>query len=372
MARFKAHRCGFFLFVASAALGSLTVWGSDSQATAPTKVGASEVKVIWRNCLSVDVKGHTAFLAAAGKGLLLLDSAQGFRQQRALERIGGVSYVRVWGDRAYVVATEQRQVYALDVANPRRPRVLGSVPFDYFVEQMALSGKRLYVACGREGLKVLDVSRPSHLKVIGSVAPLPPGPDYGAGPKPKIMGVAALGSIVYLPDGRVFQMRDPAHPQLVGKWASDGSNGPILRVGNRLIVRGGTSEHSSIEVFDLSDPTRPRRVGQWEDKAAHSLGAFTARGEWIYALVRSVPPSYGGRPPFHVGLHVLRLKDSGALKEAVFVDFMKIPLEKASKPVQMEFYDLAVDGRYAYMAAVGGGLHILDISPLQGAFSRRG
>ena len=72
-------------------------------------------------------------------------------------QIGGPTQaVAVQGRYAYVGVG--LRLVVLDVTNPVTPTEVGATtPFPYFVEDVAVSGERVYVAAGGAGLRVVDI-----------------------------------------------------------------------------------------------------------------------------------------------------------------------------------------------------------------------
>ena len=139
-------------------------------------------------------------------------SATGQEQSTGWQVVGQVGgptqAVAVQGNYAYVGIS--LRLIVLDMTDPATPTEVGATtPFPYFVEDIAVSGTRAYVAAGGAGLRVVDVSDPANPVEIGAWD----SPGYAE-------GVAAAGNTVYLADGpyglRVVDVSDPAHPIPVG------------------------------------------------------------------------------------------------------------------------------------------------------------
>lgn len=281
-----------------------------------------------------------------------------FRQKKV--NVRNVSGVKVGGDRAYSIG--QGFLSVLDISNPRQPRLIGQGQLKGIsaIRQVAINRNWLYLACGERGLKVVDVSKPNTPKMVGEVPPTPPGPDYSAGPKPKTEGIAVLINTAYLLDDngalRVVDMSNPASPQLVGRWDTSVGWGRLLRREHTLFAAGFANK-AVFEVFDLTDPQTPQRVGSWKSASHTQIDAFTVQGNFAYLADSSHVE--GGSP--QIGLHVLDISDLKLPKEVGFFDMSYIV--KGQSRTDLHFYDIAVSGKYAYIAAGRAGLRILNISP---------
>jgi len=135
-------------------------------------------------------------------------TAAGANEPTAWQMVGQIggptTAVALQGDYAYVGVG--LRLVVPDVTNPVTPTEVGSTaPFPSFVEDVAVSGTRAYVAVGPAGLRVVDVSDPADPVELGAWD----SPGYAE-------GVAVSGSYAYVADGpyglRVVDLSDPAHP----------------------------------------------------------------------------------------------------------------------------------------------------------------
>ena len=83
-------------------------------------------------------------------------------------QIGGpTNAVAVQGEYAY--AGVDLRLVVLDISNPITPTEVGSTtPFPYFVEDVAVSGTRVYIAAGGAGLRMVDISNPEDPTELGA------------------------------------------------------------------------------------------------------------------------------------------------------------------------------------------------------------
>lgn len=164
---------------------------------------------------------------------------------------------RMFLDGSTLYATPQfRGALIVDVANPRKPKLLGSVDRGL---RVALVGSRLYVADGSGvivsdndgseelpgGFAVVDVADPRKPRELGRLDALSLGDDeYGA----NVEAVAASGDTVYL----------------------------------GLSVLKGLAVSEYLSVVDVSDPTRPRQVERMKIKKG--ISDLEVVGDTLYAL----------------------------------------------------------------------------------------
>lgn len=104
----------------------------------------------------------------------------------------------------------------LDISDPSSPTLLGrSEVFPAVVEDVAVSGDYVYVAAGRGGLLVFDVSSPASPVQVSTYLM-----SYGAG------SLAVVGHHVFVTDWSTLQVIDvsaPASPMKVGQFETSGT-----------------------------------------------------------------------------------------------------------------------------------------------------
>jgi hypothetical protein len=241
-------------------------------------------------------------------------------------QIGGPTQaVAVQGDYAYVGVG--LRLIVLDVTNPITPTEVGSTPpFPYFVEDIALSGTRAYVAAGGAGLRIVDISNPGNPTEVGAWD----SPGYAE-------GVAVEGNIAYLADGpyglRVVDVTDPAHPTPVGvaydmnyalNVAVSGSYAYLAAAGAGLLVT------------DISDPVQPLEIGTL-DTPGYAYG-IAISGNLAYVA------------DGWEGLRIVNISQPGDPGEVGACDTPGWAL------------DVAVSGTLAYVADGANGLRLVDVS----------
>jgi hypothetical protein len=152
------------------------------------------------------------------------------------------------------------------IEDPSRPRQIGSSVLPGSVNGLALVRDGLVAAgCGAEGIFLIDLA--------GRVPGLRVGLLDTAG---AVWRLERLGDHVLAADGHlgvmVADLRDPAHPLVVGRWRSQGyvmhavAHGPDL-----VLVAEG---RSGLAVLDISDPSAPRLLGRLDtDGEARSVAS---------------------------------------------------------------------------------------------------
>jgi hypothetical protein len=160
-------------------------------------------------------EGNRLYLASY-EGLIIVDLSVPARPA-TLASLGfpGFAYqVAVAGSVAYVGSDlrgennlQDSKVWAVDVADPARPRILGSVTLvGTHVVSLAVRTTTLYVSTWSGGLRLFDVANPA--------APTPL--EVPGGISPFTDGLSVSESRLYLGSGEVLDITTPAAPILLG------------------------------------------------------------------------------------------------------------------------------------------------------------
>lgn len=144
----------------------------------------------------------------------------------------------------------------VSVADPRRPRVLSTLPILY-PNGLALRGPLAFVGVDRSdqnsfpGLHVVDVSDPARPRLRGFLATSYYTPQT----------ITLHGDFAYLTmqpgPPQVVNISNPDAPTLVGQFGSYGTAAIALSEGT---VYAGTS-YSGLEIYSVLNPGKPARIG---------------------------------------------------------------------------------------------------------------
>ncbi len=194
------------------------------------------------------VKGSTLYVADADGGLLILDASDPARPYR----LGGfslkksVSQVKVSGRYAYVVAGVWLLI--LDVSDPANPHRVGL--YEAAVEIVALqpTGSRLYLTEAVGDLRILDVTDPGSIDLLGSYR--------GWGNAPHQLIVSSSRALLARGESglQLVGVSDPTKPTWItgtpwGQVAED-----VALVGNKVLVAGGPQ---GLRVYELQNHLYP-------------------------------------------------------------------------------------------------------------------
>jgi hypothetical protein len=143
-------------------------------------------------------------------------------------------------------------------------------------EDIALSpdGKTAFLADGSAGLKVIDVSNPSSLKLIGFYDDCPNSKQLNG--FARRITISDDGKYVYMADGlsglKIFNVCNPSCPSLVGRLDTKGfSHGIALSPDNNTVFISDNGEDKGtpgLRIIDVSNPCNPKMLSQRDEKWA--------------------------------------------------------------------------------------------------------
>ena len=208
--------------------------------------------------------------AGTGRRLVLLDPANGLRELGHTAVYPDlVEGVAVQNNLAFV-ACGRGGVHIVDVSNRSAPLEVATVTARGPADGVAVSGATLYVANGPYGLLLHDISNPSQPVPLGSVFPTN-----------NVLKVAVSGGLAYLAAAGagllVADVHDPSHPVELGTLATAGFSFDVAVNGSTAYVADGWAGLRSVNVADPSHPIENTTLptGCW------AMGVGIA-GRWIY------------------------------------------------------------------------------------------
>ncbi len=211
----------------------------------PTEAGSFGTP---KSAYTTAVRGHLAYVADAGRGLLVLDISD----PHAPVPVGSSTPFYAWdlvlqGDYAYVASSQAMRI--LSLADPIHPMEVGAAALGDMGMRLAVAGNRAYVAAGKE-FDIIDVSQPSVPAVLSSTVQ----PDLFA------LDVAIAGHYALVASGsglRVVDVSDSAHPQQVGFLRTPGWAFGVAAEGNYAYV---AASGAGLRVVDVTDPANPVEI----------------------------------------------------------------------------------------------------------------
>lgn len=307
----------------------------------PDRVGHHETD---EQAAGITVEGNYAHVAATFGGHRILDVSDpsqpeeiGFAVRGSYDQ--GYSWdVAVDGDEAYV-ANVEIGIRRVDISNPEdraptrgiqqtirrtndnteRHEVLDRPAAIEVVDEFG------FVADQNAGLRILDLSEPDTLRIVGTVDT----PD-------RALDVAVSGNTAFVADRyagiRVIDVSDPFAPREIGFWDDDQHAVQVSRVDGELFLADRQNGLWSLDVASPTDPT-PTWFHHLPELSAFAVNGSTAAAG-----------NEGGV------LRILDLSNRSTSGERGSIDL--------AGPIQA----VVLSGSYAYVAAEDRGLRIVDLS----------
>ncbi len=321
----------------------------------------------------VMIEGRTAFVAAGGAGLVLVDVGHAGSPTvlSTCDTPGEAWDVDVDGDYAYV-ADGSAGLTVVDISDPSAPFVAGSLATPADARGVELTGNLLCLAAT------------SHFHTISVADPTSPFNHGGPwGVQGEALDVALRGDLcaVACGTGGVL-LADVTHPSGVSAMAYYDSPGTAWQVafrGSQLFLADG---EAGVSVLDTSDPTSPTLLGS---VAVGETVDLAIAGPWVYAAVdgfgvvtidatdaTALEPTARfllGGGTSGLALDADRLYAVSGLRGLDFFEVAEIQLPEFSGQSgdTLQSYDVVLDGNHAYTSINGlnqdpGTLYIYDIA----------
>ena len=286
----------------------------------------------------------------------------------------------VWNSPAHQVAAFADYVYigtdggvlVVQFSGPGEIEVVGGVGLPEAAQDMEVSAGYIYVADGESGFRVIDVTDPTSPFEAGYYAP-----SEGA-----FSEVTVFGKTAYVIDAgfglRVIDVTDPHSPSEIGSLGVDAYSTDVAVSGDCAYVAG-----EGLHFIDVSTPSSPIEVGfypEWEGiSVAYGGGyVYTAGADLTVIDVRdpSAPVElwsdtmcgdFCDNEQIAVSNSLVFVSHfSGHPRGSIFDIFDATnphAVTHSGHDVEISVYrsDLAVSGRYAYLAAGDDGVYVYDV-----------
>ncbi len=211
---------------------------------------------------ALEVSGSYLFLGGDSVRLWILDLSDPLHpvQVASYEVPGGVRDLWHNGFLLYLLHSNSWSLWILDISDPLNP-ILASIwelsSFSrYSFTALAPVGHWVYLAEGRNGLKILSVSDPSDPQLIGEY------PTFLS-----TIDVEVIGNYAFLRFSReqrkicILDISDPTYPVCVHVYETPGPVDDIAARDPYLYVAMGDA---GLRILDFSDPTNPEEVGVYD------------------------------------------------------------------------------------------------------------
>jgi len=219
--------------------------------------------------------GHHAFVTRDQDGLHVLDVSNPLNPRliRKHDGIGTSMVIAISSNYLYLGETVQDtqslratgRLTVLDVQDPANPTPLGTLQTTNSINGMSISGHYLFQAVRASGWHIVDVSDPTNPTQAGFF----PGGGWS---------ISIEGRYGYFADGeglKIVDVSDVTQVRLVGKLAESGSSDVFVSGPFAYLADGS----GGLQVIDVSDPAQPRRVAR---NTGFSAGAVQVYGGKVY------------------------------------------------------------------------------------------
>ncbi|MCL0106055.1 phosphate ABC transporter substrate-binding protein PstS family protein, partial [Thermodesulfovibrionales bacterium] len=279
--------------------------------------------------------------------------------------------VFISGDHAFV-ADGRGGLQIIDVSNPRSPAIVGSVGTTCRVSRarnVFISGDHAFVAEG-SGLQIIDVSNPRSPAIIGRVDP----PAH-------VRDVFISGDHAFVTTDvgwrgglQIIDVSNPRSPIRIGSVGTPGQAYNVFISGDHAFV----ADAWSLQIIDVSNPRSPFVVGSVGTPGSakdvfisgdHAFVADEGRGLQIIDVsnprspirIGSVDTPDLARGVFILGDHAFVADFRGGL-QIIDISNPKSPFIIGSVDTPGSAWDVFISGNYAFVADWHGGLQIIDVS----------
>jgi len=224
-------------------------------------------------------------------------------------------------------------------------------------QAVVVIGKLAYLALGFSGIGIIDVSNAVQPVWLGGYA------DRNA------QAVEVVGNFAYVASGfaglQIIDVSNPVHPVEVSAYNTGGSAYDLVLSGDYAYVAAGAG---SLQIIDISNPSKPVRI------SSLSGSISDARRVTIVGDVAYVAGADGGlhyidvrnpARPFWFGGTDTRQSINGMAEGNGYVWVASDGgLLRSGFPTDINgiYYDVAVSGNFAYVAAGSTGVQVFDIS----------
>ena len=329
----------------------------------PTEVHAFQAGSV---VIDLAIANNHLYLADIDNGLVIYDLATP-QMPTFVNELNGLFAIGVSTNGSILYVEEPNTVYLYDVTNPSSPLFL-----DVYADKSTLGepevaavGDYMYLAYDSAGFQIVDVSDPTAVTKISEYDLLS---DIGR--------IALDGDHAYIPEGldgiNILALNETGRPSIVGHY-------PRMTFFDDIAAKEGymytiDTMTQELLVIDATTPTNPALVTQ------HFLGEFihqmVVEGDYAYAVGSSLnivdisdPQNSnlltswfpGGGEQIAVSATEAFIGDSNVLR-IVDVANPLSPMIITTVPMTDNIVALETMNNYLYVAVMGAGLHVLDVS----------
>ncbi len=204
---------------------------------------------LWTKAQDIKIRGSLGY-AAFQNGLAILDVSVPGKPVRLSQVYLGGGYAVDVREGLAVVAAAGKGLALVDVSDPRSARLIAVFPTKGECRDVLLEKDLAYVAAGESGLLIVNVSDPAAPAAAGAFAS--PG---------DARGLAKAGNLVFLAAGleglQIIDASDPRRPAFVGALKTDGTSESVAVSGSFAFIADGSS---GLKTVDVHNPSAPKQA----------------------------------------------------------------------------------------------------------------
>jgi hypothetical protein len=180
--------------------------------------------------------------------------------------------------RLYCAYVQGLQIY--DASHPKSLKPLGQLFLKGWCDEIAVSGKLVFLAECYEGLPIIDISNPKAPKLLAMYDSL----DY-------VTSVSAFGDLVFAGDTtgilHIIDTSEPQRPRRLCQYKVEGEVLDVALKGNYAFLAVGTEgiigyNGGYLQVLDISDLAHPSVLGSYYSKSC--AGAVLVEDSLVYLV----------------------------------------------------------------------------------------
>lgn len=276
---------------------------------------------------------------------------------------------------AYATKREMGLVI-LDLADPARPRVVGTLNLPGPARALTVEAGVAYVACDQAGVVLVDVSEPSAPQLLATL------PELGM-----TQGLAVWDGRLYAisfasgvaPALAVADVSDPSKPTILGRLALPGKPLGVALWGDRLLIAVGKEGLLELELGAGLPSIRsrlslPGSANSIRVAGEHAYVACTSEGLAVVDLTSETPRLLAHLPLPGIATRLmaeegrLYIPDATGGGKVVDIEDPQQPKLLGVFPAPRGTLGIAAQGRMVYLNSLKSGIQVFDLAeptPLQ-------
>ncbi|RPH97160.1 MAG: T9SS C-terminal target domain-containing protein [Calditrichaeota bacterium] len=323
------------------------------------------------SALDIAITGKAAYVAANDQGLVIIDLSDTTTPviSSRLALSGNSAAVAIRSGHAFLGCGKALAV--VDIADQKHPAEIARIELPDQVNGITIKDNLAYISANQGGLRIIDISDPSHPLEIGFCLE-----------NKRLYDVKFVGNTAYAVGYQiglyVLDVAIPSQPIKIDSLQTLKYNRQIAIEGDRLYIARSSHGVSAIDISPIRAPTliSTFKTGSyWDGVDVKGNYAYLAGGENIRIIdCANVagPTSIGYLDVGNYDCYEVKVRDHYAYVAASGYGLEIIDVAAPAEPVivgHTSGFDwsqgLDVSGNYAYMADYGKGLRIADISDPQ-------